>query len=135
MASFSSTVAGFQIENVVQRQNVMNMLLHTADVGNPCLDFAIAKQWSMKIIAEFNSQVLREEELHLPVSEFLRIGNELASIKRSQVGFIGKSYLDFIILPLWKLVEVAYPELEAYKKTTADNRETWANIQSLEALV
>mmetsp|Transcript_2654 Transcript_2654/g.5959 ORF Transcript_2654/g.5959 Transcript_2654/m.5959 type:complete len:402 (+) Transcript_2654:52-1257(+) len=127
MASFSSTVSGFQPENAVHRQNIMNMLLHTADVGNPCLDFSIAKQWSMKIIAEFNSQVLQEEDLKLPVSEFLRIGTELPSIKKSQVGFI-----DFIILPLWKLVEVAYPELQAYKKTTEANRETWANLQVLD---
>lgn len=132
MSSFSSTVAGFQVDNPAHRQNIMNMLLHTADVGNPCLTFSIAKQWSMKIISEFNIQVLREEELKIPVSEFLRVGDELPNIKRSQVNFIGNSYADFIILPLWKLVETAYPQLEDYRKTTEANRETWANLQSLD---
>jgi hypothetical protein len=131
MASFNSTVVGFQSENAVHRQNILNMLMHTADVGNPCLDFSIAKQWSIKIIAEFNCQVMREEDLSLPVSEFLRIGSELSSIKRSQVGFIGRSYADFIILPLWKLVETAYPQLERYRRTTEENREIWATLESL----
>jgi hypothetical protein len=131
MSSFTSTVNDFNRENGAHRQNIMNMLLHTADVGNPCLDFSIARKWSMQIIEEFNAQVLREEELKIPVSEFLRVGSELSNVKKSQVGFIGKPYADFIILPLWKLVEVAFPELEAYRRTTEVNRDLWANLPSL----
>ena len=61
----------------------MDTLLHCADIGNPTLKFDLATVWSLRIIDEFNRQVWHEEKLNLPVSEYLRIGNDVGRIKQN----------------------------------------------------
>jgi hypothetical protein len=73
----------FDYNNDTHRQGVIDMVIHTCDMGNPALEFCQAREWSYMILAEFNNQVAVEEELGLPVSEFLRVGVELEKIKRT----------------------------------------------------
>jgi len=61
----------------------MDMVMHSADVSNPALSFDLAKQWSLKIIDEFNNQVVKEEQFEVPVSEFMRVGSTLEGIKKN----------------------------------------------------
>jgi hypothetical protein len=88
MVQFRTVMASYNKQEDFHRQRTLDMILHTADVGNPALCFELATLWSLRIVQEFNEQVWKEEQLNLPVTEFMRIGNEISSIKKNQIGFI-----------------------------------------------
>jgi hypothetical protein len=126
LQTFSTSMESFNKANTMHRQHVLNMLLHSADVGNPTLKFDLAQQWSFCIIQEFTGQVLKETQLNLPVTEFMRISGDIGKIKNNQAGFI-----DFLVLPLFKAVDAYFPELKEFTKTAEENREIWAMLASL----
>lgn len=95
MSEFSLVMTAYDKTNQSHRQAVMDMILHAADVGNPTYKFDLATVWSLRIIQEFNQQILQEEQRGLPVSEFLRVGNDINKIKQNQMSFI-----DYFIYPL-----------------------------------
>ncbi|CAG9317051.1 unnamed protein product [Blepharisma stoltei] len=127
IANFEGVMKNFDRENADHRQAVMDGLLHSADVGNPTLRFDIATVYSLRIIQEFNKQVLTEEQKGLPVSEYLRVGNDVAGIKKNQLGFIEK-----LIYPLWKVVATYIPEAQIHIDTIEDNKRRWEELENLD---
>jgi hypothetical protein len=51
------TASAFNAESEADRQLLMNVLIHSADISNPVLEFKLAKIWSDAVILEFNKQV------------------------------------------------------------------------------
>ena len=102
------------------------MCMHSADVSNPTLSFDQAKQWSLAIIDEFNNQVVKEEEFKVPVSEFMRVGDQIEGIKKNQVGFIS-----FVILPLWNLLCEHVPELQECADEIVVNKNKWEELSEI----
>eukprot|EP00959_Pyramimonas_sp_CCMP1952_P422223 8844918-Pyramimonas_sp.AAC.1 len=47
---------------------LVGLILHTADLSNPCLNFRLAKEWEKRIAEEFRWQALLEAQNGLPVS-------------------------------------------------------------------
>jgi hypothetical protein len=105
------------------RFGLMGYLLHCADLGNPTLDFPLATIWSFKILQEFNNQVAYEEKARVTVSEFMRIGNDLEKIKKSQIGLI-----DFIVLPLWSGLSEVVENIEDMPETIRKNKQVWIEL-------
>jgi hypothetical protein len=57
---------------------------------------------------EFQGQVSREEELGLPLTDFMMGLESESKRSKSQVGFISQ-----FVLPLWSTLADMYPELKA----------------------
>ena len=131
MDHFRSVITEFSKEDENHRQGLMDMILHSSDVGNPAFKFELATVWSLKIVQEFNEQVWKEEQYKIPVSEFLRIGNDIQNIKKSQIGFICKLYAAFFIQPLWELLAEHVEEAREYVDCIIENRIKWEQVQRL----
>jgi high affinity cGMP-specific 3',5'-cyclic phosphodiesterase 9 len=121
---FKEAVAAYDKSKKNHRIAFMSYGVHCADLGNQTLEFSIAALWSLKIIQEFNQQVACEELSGITVSEFMRIGNDVEKIKKSQVGFI-----DFVIFPLWKVLIDTLENLEDFERELKKNREKWLEVQ------
>lgn len=126
LEEFVQSMKEYDKENAQHKQRFMRMLVHGADIGNPALDFDLATIWSLKIIQEFNQQVWKEEQFGVPVSEFMRIGNDMGKIKKSQIMFI-----DVFILPLWKHISEFVPHTIELVENIEKNRKHWEEIESL----
>lgn len=126
MEKFDESLKNYDKNNSEHSLSFMRMLIHSADVGNPALEFDLATIWSLKIIQEFNLQVWKEEKSGVQVSEFMRIGSDMAKIKKSQIGFI-----DFFILPLWKSVSEFVPHTLELVQNIEKNRKHWEEIENL----
>ena len=124
--SFVENMKAYDKNNEDHRINFMRMMLHGADIGNPALNFQLATVWSLKIIQEFNLQVWKEEQLGLPVSEFMRIGNDIKKIKNSQIVFI-----DVFIYPLWKTIREFMPNVSELVENIENNRRNWEELENL----
>lgn len=123
---FVSSMRNFDKNSVDHRQSVSDVLLHACDIGNPVLKFDLSTIWSLKIIQEFNDQVWKEEELKIPVSEYMRIGSDINKIKRNQIGFI-----DMFIHPLWMVLSQHIEGSDEYSECIENNRKSWELIEKL----
>ena len=126
MEGFKNVMQVFDNSSQSHRQSFMGLLLHAADVGNPTLKFDLATLWSLNVIKEFNDQVWKEEKMEIPVSEFLRVGNEISKIKQNQIGFIER-----IILPLWELMAEHVPNIQDFLEAITVNKNSWEVLESL----
>ena len=124
--NFCEALKDYDKNNLEHNLSFMRMLIHSADVSNPALEFDLATIWSLKIIQEFNLQVWKEEKSGVQVSEFMRIGSDMSKIKKSQIGFI-----DFFILPLWKNVSDFVPHTLELVQNIEKNRKHWEEIENL----
>lgn len=82
------------------------LLLHAADLSGPTKELSIAKEWSSRVTAEFNSQYALEVELGLPALPFMAACDELTFLK-NEIRFSG-----FFVGPLWRQVAQLFPALE-----------------------
>lgn len=68
----------------------------------------------------------KEEEQGLPISEHLRAGEDLPSLKKSQMGFI-----QVFILPLWELLGSYVPNIQDFVEAIELNKRQWEVIEKI----
>merc|ERR1719265_1774645 len=55
---------------------ILNCILHSADVSNPCRTWEVSRDWAMKVVEEFFNQGDKERDLDIPV-QFLNDRHKL----------------------------------------------------------
>merc|ERR1719159_2202175 len=71
---------------------VLNLIIHSADVSNPCKPWKACSKWAFRVLEEFFAQGDQEKALGIPVQML----NDREKVNRptSQIGFI-----EFIVAP------------------------------------
>lgn len=100
---------------------IMNTVLHSADVSNPCRDWQTASGWGMKVIEEFFAQGDEERRLGVPV-QFLNDRSKLNK-PNSQIGFI-----EFMIAPFVFAMIKLWPGLEELGNEMVNNLGHWESL-------
>ncbi|XP_065119575.1 3',5'-cyclic-AMP phosphodiesterase 4D isoform X12 [Paramisgurnus dabryanus] len=105
------------LDNYSDRIQVLQNMVHCADLSNPTKPLQLYKQWTDRIMEEFFSQGDRERERGMEISPMCDKHN--ASVEKSQVGFI-----DYIVHPLWETwADLVHPDAQDILDTLEDNRE------------
>uniref|UniRef100_A0A2K6UBM3 3',5'-cyclic-AMP phosphodiesterase n=1 Tax=Saimiri boliviensis boliviensis TaxID=39432 RepID=A0A2K6UBM3_SAIBB len=105
------------LDNYPDRIQVLQSLVHCADLSNPTKPLPLYRQWTDRIMAEFFQQGDRERESGLDISPMC--DKHTASVEKSQVGFI-----DYIAHPLWETwADLVHPDAQDLLGTLEDNRE------------
>ncbi|KAF6096034.1 phosphodiesterase 4C [Phyllostomus discolor] len=105
------------LDNYSDRIQVLQNLVHCADLSNPTKPLPLYRQWTDRIMAEFFQQGDREREAGLDISPMC--DKHTASVEKSQVGFI-----DYIAHPLWETwADLVHPDAQDLLDTLEDNRE------------
>ncbi|KAH0508418.1 cAMP-specific 3',5'-cyclic phosphodiesterase 4C [Microtus ochrogaster] len=105
------------LDNYSDRIQVLQSLVHCADLSNPTKPLPLYRQWTDRIMAEFFQQGDRERELGLDISPMC--DKHTASVEKSQVGFI-----DYIAHPLWETwADLVHPDAQELLDTLEDNRQ------------
>ncbi|XP_008561769.1 PREDICTED: cAMP-specific 3',5'-cyclic phosphodiesterase 4C [Galeopterus variegatus] len=105
------------LDNYSDRIQVLQNLVHCADLSNPTKPLSLYRQWTDRIMAEFFQQGDRERDSGLDVSPMC--DKHTASVEKSQVGFI-----DYIAHPLWETwADLVHPDAQDLLDTLEDNRE------------
>lgn len=104
------------LDNYSDRIQVLQSLVHCADLSNPAKPLPLYRQWTERIMAEFFQQGDRERESGLDISPMC--DKHTASVEKSQVGFI-----DYIAHPLWETwADLVHPDAQQLLDTLEDNR-------------
>ncbi|KAM5306073.1 3',5'-cyclic-AMP phosphodiesterase 4C isoform 1-T1 [Glossophaga mutica] len=105
------------LDNYSDRIQVLQNLVHCADLSNPTKPLPLYRQWTDRIMAEFFQQGDREREAGMDISPMC--DKHTASVEKSQVGFI-----DYIAHPLWETwADLVHPDAQDLLDTLEDNRE------------
>lgn len=86
------------------RQHVINVLVHSADLSGQVFPTAVAKVWEERIAREFETQAVREKSQGLPVAPFMVGLSDPVVRAQAQVNFI-----DFVLVPWWRSVVRIFP--------------------------
>lgn len=108
-----------------RQQEVLNYIIHCADVSNTAKPFDICKKWTSLVMEEFFRQGDKEKLEKLPVS-FL-CDRDKTDIPKSQISFISN-----IILPCYKVLELMIPSCDVFIKNLENNIESWKRISQEE---
>lgn len=98
------------------------IIIHAADLSNPCRPFNITKRWAECIAREFNAQAAREIELDLP-------GLGVIVTKTIQDLCKNEIYFDSVIVaPMWHSLTHHFTSLEPLLHQLNENIENWKSI-------
>jgi len=104
----------------------MNMVLHSADVSNPCRTWEVTQEWGLRVLEEFFLQGDQEKLKGIPV-QFLNDRDHL-NIPNSQIGFI-----EFMIAPFFVAQMQLFPGLREYGQNLAINIGHWEDVWNEES--
>ncbi|KAI6211381.1 Phosphodiesterase [Aphelenchoides besseyi] len=105
-----------QLDKYNDRSQVLQSMIHLADLSNPTKPIELYRCWNERILEEYWRQGDKEKEQGLEVSPMCDRGN--VTIEKSQVGFI-----DYIVHPLFETwAELVYPDAQEILDQLEDNR-------------
>lgn len=103
------------------KKTVLNCLLHSADVSNPCRSWEVSYAWAQVCLEEFFAQGDQEKERGIPV-QFLNDRDKLNK-PNSQIGFI-----EFMIAPFVVAQIMLFPGLKDFGDNLATNLTKWEEM-------
>ncbi|XP_058495252.1 cAMP-specific 3',5'-cyclic phosphodiesterase 4D-like isoform X2 [Solea solea] len=110
------------LDNYSDRIQVLQNMVHCADLSNPTKPLELYRQWTDRIMVEFFTQGDRERDKGMEISPMCDKQN--ASIEKTQVGFI-----DYIVHPLWETwADLVHPDAQDILDTLEDNREWYQSM-------
>jgi len=99
----------------VDKQLMLNELIHSADISNPMKPMDIFKQWIKRVFIEFYDQGDKERRQGLKISYLC--DRYTVNIIDSQIGFI-----DNIVLPLYNSLADAFPNMKMFVNLINNNK-------------
>ncbi|XP_066503189.1 3',5'-cyclic-AMP phosphodiesterase 4C-like isoform X3 [Hoplias malabaricus] len=110
------------LDNYSDRIQVLQNMVHCADLSNPTKPLEIYRQWTNRIMVEYFTQGDRERDRGMEISPMC--DKHTASVEKSQVGFI-----DYIVHPLWETwADLVHPDAQDILDTLEDNREWYQSM-------
>ncbi|XP_041861366.1 cAMP-specific 3',5'-cyclic phosphodiesterase 4D-like isoform X3 [Melanotaenia boesemani] len=110
------------LDNYSDRIQVLQNMVHCADLSNPTKPLELYRKWTDRIMEEFFTQGDRERDKGMEISPMCDKHN--ASIEKSQVVFI-----DYIVHPLWETwADLVHPDAQEILDTLEDNREWYQSM-------
>ncbi|KAL6104361.1 pde4c [Pungitius sinensis] len=110
------------LDNYSDRIQVLQNMVHCADLSNPTKPLELYRRWTDRIMVEFFTQGDRERDKGMEISPMCDKQN--ASIEKNQVGFI-----DYIVHPLWETwADLVHPDAQEILDTLEDNREWYQSM-------
>ena len=117
-------VAGgdYSFSEVQDQLFLCKLLVHSADLSNPVRPFHITQAWARRISAEFNLQVTMEQELNMPVLNFMMTPDDKALCK-NETGFAS-----FVVAPMWRSLSGLFPGLTPLVQQLDSNLSNWKSM-------
>jgi len=113
----------FSSKTEAERQELVNVLIHTSDLSGQVLKLSVAKQWEERITKEFDKQAQEEEKRGLTVLPFMKNLDNPQIRAQNQVNFI-----DFVLIPWWKPFVKCFPGLQQCYVNLGANRSYYYDI-------
>jgi cAMP-specific phosphodiesterase 4 len=122
---FSLAFAGsgvLLLDNYTDRIQVLENLVHCADLSNPTKPLPLYRRWVSLLMEEFFLQGDKERAAGMDISPMCDRQN--ATVEKSQVGFI-----DYIVHPLWETwADLVHPDAQDILDMLEENRDYYQSL-------
>ncbi|CAK9043471.1 unnamed protein product [Durusdinium trenchii] len=108
----------FQSTVSADRQFLMNICVHAADLSAQVLQWETARKWEDRICQEFTAQAAKETEQGLTPEPFMQFKME----DMKQRGKLQRDFIDFVLRPLWEPFSQLEPQLHPCLTNLIKNR-------------
>ncbi|CAI2733864.1 unnamed protein product [Schistosoma spindalis] len=116
------------LDNYADRIQILQNMIHCADLSNPAKPLRLYRKWTGRLIEEFFRQGDKERKLSLEISPMC--DRESVEVEKSQVSFI-----DFVCHPLWETwCDLVHPCAQLILDTLEDNRD-WYECHTKESKI
>merc|ERR1712228_822117 len=102
------------------KQFLREAIVHLGDLSNPVMRWDQSHEWSMRVIDEFIAQSNLENEQKLKKTMSAVTDKTPESVSKVQISFI-----DYVVIPLWKNASNIVPELEDRLVVLNNNKKNW----------
>ncbi|XP_065571746.1 3',5'-cyclic-AMP phosphodiesterase, isoforms N/G-like isoform X3 [Artemia franciscana] len=110
------------LDNYTDRIQVLQNMIHCADLSNPTKSLELYKSWVKLVMEEFFQQGDKERIEGYEISPMCDRND--TTIEKSQVGF-----MDYIVHPLWETwADLVHPDAQHILDTLEENREWYASM-------
>ncbi|KAI1280904.1 cAMP-specific 3',5'-cyclic phosphodiesterase, isoforms N/G [Halotydeus destructor] len=110
------------LDNYTERIQVMQNMIHCADLSNPTKPLNLYKNWVDQVMEEFYQQGDKERQYGLEMSPMCDRYN--STVEKTQVGFI-----DYICHPLWETwADLVHPDAQDILDTLEENRDWYHSM-------
>lgn len=110
------------LDNYTDRIQVLENLVHCADLSNPTKPLPLYRRWVSLLMEEFFLQGDKELAAGLDISPMCDRQN--ATVEKSQVGFI-----DYIVHPLWETwADLVHPDAQDILDMLEENRDYYQSL-------
>lgn len=127
MCSFCNLISSsgsgvLMLDNYTDRIQVLENLVHCADLSNPTKPLPLYRRWVSLLMEEFFLQGDKERVAGMDISPMCDRHN--ATIEKSQVGFI-----DYIVHPLWETwADLVHPDAQDILDMLEENRDYYQSL-------
>ncbi|XP_045160361.2 cAMP-specific 3',5'-cyclic phosphodiesterase 4C-like isoform X5 [Mercenaria mercenaria] len=110
------------LDNYQDRIQVLQNMVHCADLSNPTKPLELYKKWLDRLMTEFFRQGDMERAKGLDLSPMC--DKLTATVEKSQVGFI-----DYILHPMWETwADLVYPDAQEILDQVEENRDWFQSM-------
>lgn len=110
------------LDNYTDRIQVLENLVHCADLSNPTKPLPLYRRWVSLLMEEFFLQGDKERAAGMDISPMCDRHN--ATVEKSQVGFI-----DYIVHPLWETwADLVHPDAQDILDMLEENRDYYQSL-------
>ena len=102
------------------KQEFLNLLIHSADISNPTKPFNIYLKWAKFVVEEFCQQGDKEKELGLVCT----CDRNKVQLNKNQIGFI-----DYVVEGFNSILIQVFPSLKFLHDQLVENRENFVNYK------
>ncbi|KAI8992479.1 hypothetical protein BDB01DRAFT_717091 [Pilobolus umbonatus] len=107
--------------NYKERLMLCRVLIHAADISNPCRPWTIYHQLSNLVCIEFFSQGDEEYKLGLPVSDAM-------NRKKNNLSSVNVEFIDLVVHPYFKKLVSLFPQSIELMRNCINNRKTLLSL-------
>ena len=118
---FGNSNSSSSVKDDEDRILVMEMLMHSSDVGNPSRTWNVCYEWATRVMNEFFAQGDKEREMGLPISNLC--DRFSVSIPKSQIGFT-----ELFIEPTFNMLEPLFPAVSENIRYISENKQKWKEL-------
>ena len=110
----------FRSDVVTDRQTLLNLCIHSADLSAQTLPWRTACQWEERISQEFSNQAEAEKARGLVPAPFMRNLDDMSTRGKAQ-----RNFIDFVLIKLWDPVAHLFPQLRQCYDNLLKNRKMY----------
>jgi hypothetical protein len=120
-----ASLTPFNFENDKDRQILVDMIVHSADLSGQAYPLPVAQVWEKRISLEFMNQASMLTKMQQPVPAYMQNLTDFPNRGKQQANF-----MTFVLMPWWHTMVKLFPAFAPAIQNLERNHQYWKDVAS-----